>query len=156
MVEVLVTMQDKNLITWRQPLQSDLRTRDPNQYYQFHKTNGHSMNNCYQLRNEIGKLIKWGHLKIFVKKKAALENRPEERREPVRKRVARLVNDGSSETINMIVRKEIEQPLQANRKRRRGGKLKEVEVMQVAEHIPRVVSFSVADGEGVRMPHDDA
>lgn len=34
--------------------------------------------------------------------------------------------------------------------------MKELEVIQVAEHIPRVVSFSVADGEGVKMPHDDA
>lgn len=67
-----------------------------------------------------------------------------------------LVNDGSRGTINIIVREETWQPLQANRKRIKGGKLKEVEVMQVAEHIPGVVSFSTADGEGVEMPHDDA
>lgn len=27
--------------------------------------------------------------------------------------------------------------------------------MQVAEHIPGVVHFSTADGEGIEMPHDD-
>lgn len=32
---------------------------------------------------------------------------------------------------------------------------KEIEVMQVAEHIPRVVHFSIADEEGVEMPHDN-
>ncbi|XP_021607682.1 uncharacterized protein LOC110611597 [Manihot esculenta] len=97
-----------------------------------------------------------GHLKNFVKKEPALRGRSEERREPVRERVARLVNEGSSGTINMIVREETEQPLQANRKRRRGGKLKEVEVMQVAEHILGVVSFSAVDRERVEMPYDDA
>lgn len=91
-----------------------------------------------------------------MKKGAEPRDKPEERREPIRERVARPVNDGFSGTINMIVREETEQPLRANRKRRRGGKLKEVEVMQVTKHISRVVSFSAADREGVEMPHDDA
>lgn len=91
-------------------------------------------------------------MKNFVKKEMALGSRPKERRELVKQRAMRLVNDGSSGTINMIVREEIGQPLRVNRKRRRSGKLKEVEVMQVAEHILGVVSFSTADGEGVEMP----
>lgn len=66
------------------------------------------------------------------------------------------MNNGSSKTINMIVREGAVQPPQSNRKRRRSGKLKEVEVMQVTEHIHRIVSFSAADEEGVEMPHDDA
>lgn len=32
---------------------------------------------------------------------------------------------------------------------------KETEVIQVAEHIPRVVHFPAADEEGVEMPHDN-
>lgn len=56
----------------------------------------------------------------------------------------------------MIVREETEPPLRANKKRRWVGKLKEVEVMEVIQHIPEVVSFSATDGEGVEMPHNDA
>lgn len=95
-------------------------------------------------------------MKNFVKKETTSGGRPEERMELIREKATRLVNDGSSGTINMIVRKVIEQPFRANRKRRRGGKLKEVEVIQVDEHIPGIVSFSVAYGEGIEMPHDVA
>lgn len=56
----------------------------------------------------------------------------------------------------MIVREVVVQPLRVNQKRRRDGKQKEVEVMQVAEHILGMVSFSVANGKGVEMSHDDA
>lgn len=41
----------------------------------------------------------------------------EDRRESIRERAARLVNDGSSGNINMIVREEVEQPLRVNKKK---------------------------------------
>lgn len=100
-------------------------------------------------------MIKRGYLKNFVKRDTTLENRSEERREPVRERAIRLMNDGSSRTINMIVREEVVQPLWVNKKSRRSIRLKEVEIMQVTEHIPGIVSFLATDGEGVEMPHDD-
>lgn len=56
----------------------------------------------------------------------------------------------------MIVREETVQPPRTNKKRRRGGRLKEIEVMQVVEHILRVVSFSAANGEGVEISDDNA
>lgn len=42
-------------------------------------------------------------------------NRLEERREPIRERAIRPVNNGSSETISMIVRDGVVQPLRANK-----------------------------------------
>lgn len=63
---------------------------------------------------------------------------------------------GSSGTINMLIREESIQPHRASRKRKRDTKLKGVEVTQVAEHIPRTISFSTVDREGVEMSHDDA
>lgn len=68
------------------------------------------------MRNE--RLIKRGHLKNFVKKEGAPENRPEERKEPTRERTTLPVNDGSSGTINMIVKEEANQSLRTNKKRR--------------------------------------
>lgn len=49
-------------------------------------------------------MIKSGHLKNFIKKDIAHGNRLGERREPTRERAAMPMNDGSSKTINMIVR----------------------------------------------------
>lgn len=60
-------------------------------------------------------MIKRGHLKNFVKKDAMAINRLEERREPIRERAIRPVNNGSSETISMIVRDGVVQPLRANK-----------------------------------------
>lgn len=48
------------------------------------------------------------HLKNFVNKDITLDNGPEEKREPIRERLSRLINDGSNGTINMIVKKEAE------------------------------------------------
>lgn len=62
------------------------------------------------MRNEIEKLIKRGHLKNFVKKEIASGNRPKDRRELVRERAVRPVNNESSKTINMIVREEMGNP----------------------------------------------
>lgn len=90
------------------------------------------------------------------KKEGGPSNRLEERKESARESATQLVNDGSSGTINMIVREEATQPPRVNRKRRRDGKQKELEVMQVAEHIPSMVCFSAANGEGVDMPYDGA
>lgn len=67
-----------------------------------------------------------------------------------------LVKDGSSGTINVIIREEAAQPLKENRKRRRDDRQKESEVMQVKKHILGVVHFLAVNGEGVEMPHDNA
>lgn len=69
------------------------------------------MNNYYQLRNKIEKLIKRCHLKNFVKKDTVPGNRLEKRRELVKERAVRLMNDKLSEIINMIIREEAIQPL---------------------------------------------
>lgn len=86
--EVLVAVQRKNLLQWAQPLQTHPKDRDPYKYCQFHRVHGHDINNCYQLKNEIEKLIKRGYLKNFIKNEAGPGNRPEERKEPTRERAA--------------------------------------------------------------------
>lgn len=101
-------------------------------------------------------MIKGGHLKIFIKREGGSKSKQKERKEQARERSARPVNDGSSGSINIIVREEAEQSLKMNRKRTWDRKQKEFEVMQVAKQIPRVVSFSLADSEGVEMLHDYA
>ncbi|XP_065861056.1 uncharacterized protein [Euphorbia lathyris] len=44
--------------------------RYPNKYCRFHRLNGHDMNDCYELKREIEKLIERGKLSQFVRKEA--------------------------------------------------------------------------------------
>ncbi|XP_021606836.1 uncharacterized protein LOC110611038 [Manihot esculenta] len=66
------------------------------------------------------------------------------------------VNDGSSGTINMIVEGTGGQMSRRGKKRGRDGEGSSAEVMQVVEHSPVTISFSLEDAQGIQMPHDDA
>lgn len=87
------------------------------------------------------------HLKNFIKKEIAPSNRLEERREPTRERVARPVNDGLSETINMVIKEEAAQALRVNRKKRRDGKQKKT---SYASHITYPHSSSLLESRWKR------
>ncbi|XP_021603908.1 uncharacterized protein LOC110608937 [Manihot esculenta] len=65
--EVLMAVQDKDFLLWSKPMKADASRRDPDKYCQYHRTHGHDTNSCYQLINEIERLIKRGHLRNFVK-----------------------------------------------------------------------------------------
>ncbi|XP_021603919.1 uncharacterized protein LOC110608948 [Manihot esculenta] len=65
--KVLMAVQDKDFLLWSKPMKADASRRDPDKYCQYHRTHGHDTNSCYQLINEIERLIKRGHLRNFVK-----------------------------------------------------------------------------------------
>lgn len=88
----------------------------------------------------------------------------ESAREPPAKSRSCTVRDLIEEDTNRMERYEVESekegtsskgPITSREtsRKRRSSKLKDMEVMQVVEHIPGIVSFSAADGEGVEMPH---
>lgn len=58
MAKVLVAIQDKNLLKWPHPLKSGLKLYDLDKYFQFHQNHGHDTNNCFNLMNEIERLMK--------------------------------------------------------------------------------------------------
>ncbi|XP_021629561.1 uncharacterized protein LOC110627519 [Manihot esculenta] len=66
--EVLVAVQDKEFLQWPKPMKVEANRRNPDKYCQYHRTHGHDTNDCYQLINEIERLIKRGHLRNFMKK----------------------------------------------------------------------------------------
>ncbi|XP_021626982.1 uncharacterized protein LOC110625651 [Manihot esculenta] len=69
---------------------------------------------------------------------------------------AGLVNDDSNGTINMIVGRTGGQMSKRVKKRNRSKEGSISEVMQIVEHSPVTISFSLEDAHGVQMPHDDA
>ncbi|XP_021617996.1 uncharacterized protein LOC110619046 [Manihot esculenta] len=151
-----MAFQNKEFLQWPKPMKAEASQRDPDKYCQYHRMHSHDTNNCYQLISEIERLIKRGHLRNFVKK--AEGERPQQNpttERPQRPRTG-TVNDGSSGTINMIVRRTGGRMSRRGRKRGRDGEGSSTEVMQVAEHSPTVISFSLEDAHGIQMPHNDA
>ncbi|XP_021631830.1 uncharacterized protein LOC110629224 [Manihot esculenta] len=45
--EVLVAVQDKEFLQWPKPIRAEASQRDPDKYFQYHRTNGHDTNDCY-------------------------------------------------------------------------------------------------------------
>ncbi|XP_059292519.1 uncharacterized protein LOC132045976 [Lycium ferocissimum] len=71
---------------WPRPLRSDPGQRDPNMICEYHGTHGHRTEDCRQLREEVARLLKNGHLREFLSERAKThykERESNKRIEPV-------------------------------------------------------------------------
>ncbi|GAV58516.1 LOW QUALITY PROTEIN: hypothetical protein CFOL_v3_02049, partial [Cephalotus follicularis] len=66
-------------IQWPIPLRSSAEKKDTEKYYRYHSDQGHDTEECRHLKNQIGDLIRKGHLCKYVDRNAPQEKR--ERRE---------------------------------------------------------------------------
>ncbi|GAV79084.1 hypothetical protein CFOL_v3_22549, partial [Cephalotus follicularis] len=96
-------------------------------YYRYHRDHGHDTEECRQLKNHIKDLIRNGHMRKYVDIDA-----PQGRREQRREEAPRQQEEQQQQ-----------QPRVHHSKRLRTGGDEEV------------ITFSEADYEGVRLPHDD-
>lgn len=122
-------VQDKDYVQWPKPLKIDSKRRDPDKYCQFHRTHRHDTNDCYQLIHEIKRLVKRGHIQNFIKKMKWQRPQLRETKGRVMIQIKVPMNDGSSNTINMILGGTGGRMSQMGKKRRRIENENKMEVL---------------------------
>ncbi|GAV70523.1 hypothetical protein CFOL_v3_14021, partial [Cephalotus follicularis] len=113
---------------WPEKLRTPAENKNVEKYCRYHRDHGHDTEECRQLKNQIEDLIRKGHLRKYVDRDA-----PQGRREQGREEAPRQQEE----------RQEQQQPRVHHCKRLKTGGDEEV------------ITFSEADYEGVRLPHDD-
>ena len=66
--QVFAQVSGRGLLRNPRPLQTDRSKRDATKYCHFHKDIGHDTKDCIQLRDQIERLVRDGHLREFVEK----------------------------------------------------------------------------------------
>ncbi|GAV64589.1 hypothetical protein CFOL_v3_08107, partial [Cephalotus follicularis] len=116
-------------IQWPEKLRSPTERRDVEKYCRYHRDHGHDTEECRQLENQIEDLIRRGHLCKYVDRETP-QGRREQRREEAPHRE--------------------EEPQQKPR-----GVIHTISGGVASDGEEEAISFSEADYEGVRLPHDD-
>ncbi|XP_059284815.1 uncharacterized protein LOC132038108 [Lycium ferocissimum] len=126
---------------WPRPLRFDPAQRDPNMICEYHETHGHRTEDCRQLREEVARLLKNGHLQEFLSERAKShykERKNHKQAEPVK----------PQHVINMII---------GGTDTPRGPMMKRTKVLIIREKWTRdympegIISFSDEDAEGTMM-----
>ncbi|GAV86035.1 hypothetical protein CFOL_v3_29469, partial [Cephalotus follicularis] len=114
-------------LQWPEKLRTPAENRNVEKYCRYHRDHGHDTEECRQLKNQIEDLIRKGHLRKYVDRDAPQGKRDQKREEAPRQQEEQ----------------QQQQPRVPHSKRLRTGGDEEV------------ITFSEADYEGVRLPHDD-
>ncbi|XP_059315709.1 uncharacterized protein LOC132066408 [Lycium ferocissimum] len=113
---------------------------------EYHGTHGHKTEDCYQLRKEVARLLKNGHLREFLSDRAKGHYKGRENHKHIK-----LVEP--QHVINMII---------GGPDIPRGPMMKRTKVSIVREkrtrdYMPKgSISFNDEDAEGIIQPHNDA
>ena len=66
--KILIQFKDDLTLKWPKPLSSRLKSKNSRKYCEFHKGNGHSIDEYCEMKGQIEELIQRGKLQKFVEK----------------------------------------------------------------------------------------
>ncbi|XP_020549795.1 uncharacterized protein LOC105162948 [Sesamum indicum] len=72
-------VEKKGLLQWPAKMHDTLAKKNSHKYCRFHKDKGHNTEDCYQLRDEIERLIRQGYLKHLIDRRAKAGDRSKSR-----------------------------------------------------------------------------
>ncbi|GAV92405.1 hypothetical protein CFOL_v3_35784, partial [Cephalotus follicularis] len=128
-------------------------------YCRYHRDHGHDTEECRQLKNQIEDLISKGHLRKYVDRDAP-QGRREQRREEAPRQEEQQQQQQPIGVIHTISGGVASGGDDSNARKAYGRQSLAVQQVPHSKRLriggdEEVISFSEADYEGVRLPHDD-
>ncbi|GAV84247.1 hypothetical protein CFOL_v3_27691, partial [Cephalotus follicularis] len=129
-------------------------------YCRYHRDHGHDTEECRQLKNQIEDLIRKGHLRKYVDRDAPQGRREQRREEAPRQQVEQQQQQQPRGVIHTISGGVASGGDDSNARKAYGRQSLAVQQVPHSKRLrtggdEEVISFSEADYEGVRLPHDD-
>ncbi|GAV91886.1 LOW QUALITY PROTEIN: hypothetical protein CFOL_v3_35271, partial [Cephalotus follicularis] len=129
-------------------------------YCRYHRDHGHDTEECRQLKNQIEDLIRKGHLRKYVDRDAPQARREQRREEAPRQQEEQQQQQQPRGVIHTISGGVASGGDDSNARKAYGRQSLAVQQVPHSKRLrtggdEEVISFSEADYEGVRLPHDD-
>ncbi|GAV56526.1 hypothetical protein CFOL_v3_00068, partial [Cephalotus follicularis] len=129
-------------------------------YFRYHRDHGHDTEECRQLKNQIEDLIRKGHLRKYVDRDAPQGRREQRREEAPRQQEDRQEQQQPIGVIHTISGGVASEGDHTNARKAYGRQSLAVQQVPHNKRLKiggdeEVITFSEADSEGVRLPHDD-
>ncbi len=155
--QVLLQIQDDPALKWSRKLRSNPARKSKDLYCRFHRDHGHTIEDCYVVKEQIEALIRQGKLKKFVRRdnqearplkqeenKDRLEDRPRDIIGEISTIVRDLASGGTSRSSRKAYARQGHNILVTQRPR------KNVKMND------QIITFSEDDARGIHQPHDNA
>ncbi|GAV72997.1 hypothetical protein CFOL_v3_16484, partial [Cephalotus follicularis] len=158
--KILAVEQDKVPFQWPEKMRAPTENRSVEKYCRYHRDHGHDTEECRQLKNQIEDLIRKGHLRKYVDRDAPQGRREQRREEAPRQQEEQQQQQQPRGVIHTISGGVASGGDDSNARKAYGRQSLAVQQVPHSKRLrtggdEEVISFSEADYEGVRLPHDD-
>ncbi|GAV84250.1 hypothetical protein CFOL_v3_27694 [Cephalotus follicularis] len=156
---ILAMEQDKVPFQWPEKLRTPAENRNVEKYCRYHRDHEYDIEECRQLKNQIEDLIRKGHLRKYVDRDAP-QGRREQRREEAPRQQEEQQQQQPRGVIHTISGGVASGSDHSNTRKAYGRQSLAVQQVPHSKRLKtggdeEVITFSKADYEGVRLPHDD-